>query len=323
MNVVAAIQMKGRVADLEYNLDHVAELIQEALRHKPQVIALPEFFTTPIVQDARLWRCSIPPENAALDLLRETAIDHQVLIGGSYMEKRGDDVYNCYALARPDGTVTRHDKDMPTMIENAYMRGGIDDGLHKTSLGNVGTAMCWEMIRTQTVRRLSGRIDFMMSGSHWWAPPINWAVGRKFFREMSEMNQHYMQNAPATLAKLLGVANIHAAHAGPLEGKIPIAPAIPWAPHFSSYLLGETQIVDREGNILQRLRASDGPGVISCSLDLTPTDPQLSLPHQFWIPDLAHRFRFFWWQQNLAAKALYQKAKSHDELLTYPLQPGE
>lgn len=323
MSVVAAIQMKGRVADLEYNLDHVAELIQEALRYKPKVLALPEFFTTPIVQDERLWSCALPPENAALDLLREIAIDHKVLIGGSYMEKRGEDVYNCYVLAHPDGVVTRHDKDMPTMIENAYMVGGTDDGVHKTPLGKVGTAMCWEMIRTQTVRRLSGRIDFLMTGSHWWAPPIHWMLGKKFFNDMSAMNEAYMLEAPSTLAKLLGVANIHAAHVGPLEGTIPLMPHLRWAPPFSSYLLGETQIVDASGTVLKRLSAAEGPGVIAESLDLAPASTSISPPHQYWIPDLAPRFRFFWWQQNLCAKKLYQQAKAQDQLRTYPLEPGE
>lgn len=323
MTVVVAIQMQGRVGDLEYNLDHVTELIQEALRYTPEIIALPEFFTTPIVHDDTLWNCSLPPENAALELLMETAVDHRVLIGGSYMEKRGDDVYNCYALAHPNGVVTRHDKDLPTMIENAYMTGGNDPGIHSTPLGRVGTAMCWETIRTQTVRRLSGRIDFLMTGSHWWAPPINWPVGRRFFERMSEMNQNYMVHAPSTLSRHLGVANIHAAHVGPLQGTIPIAPTLPWAPRFDSYLLGETQIVDRQGEVLQRLRATDGPGIISADLDLSPTDDAHPPPHAYWLPPLARRFQFFWWQQNLCAKRLYQHAKAHDLLRTYPLQRGE
>src|SRR5690606_8467483 len=106
--------------DLRYNLAHVRDLLVQAIRQGAQVVALPEFFTTPIVQDRRIWSCALPPENAALDLLRRFAREHGVLIGGSYLEKRGEDIYNCYVLVRPDGSVSRHDKDLPTMIENAY-----------------------------------------------------------------------------------------------------------------------------------------------------------------------------------------------------------
>lgn len=322
MAVVVAVQMKGRVADVAYNLDHVDELLQEAIRHRPHIISLPEFFTTPIVQDDRLWACALPPENPALDKLRDVATTHDVLIGGSYLERRGDDVYNCYVLVHPDGRVTRHDKDQPTMIENAYMIGGQDDGWHQSAYGNVGTAVCWETIRTRTVHRLQGRIDFLMTGSHWWSTPKNWRVLPKFFRTMDAMNRNYMYHAPSVLSKMLGVANVHAAHVGELRGRVPLLPNAPWSPRFESYLLGETQIVDRHGKIQQRLRAEDGPGVVSAPLDLTPTTPSLAVPDRFWIPDLASRFRFFWWQQNLCAKAMYQTAKANDRLRNYTMELG-
>lgn len=56
---------------------------------KPRVVAVPEFFTTPIVENPRLWAASLPTENPALDLLREYATDHNLLVGGSYLERRG------------------------------------------------------------------------------------------------------------------------------------------------------------------------------------------------------------------------------------------
>ena len=150
MPIVAALQIEARTADVAYNLDHVRELAMEAVGKGAKVIAVPEFFTTSIVLDDRIWSCALPPENPALDMLKEIASDNEVLIGGSYLEKRGGDIFNCYSLVRPDGTVTRHDKDLPTMIENAFYIGGNTDGVHDTSLGRVGTAVCWELI---SVRR--------------------------------------------------------------------------------------------------------------------------------------------------------------------------
>src|SRR5690554_286732 len=105
---VAALQMQGRLGDLNYNLDHIRELLDEAVHQKARVVAVPEFFTTPIIENPRLWAASLPTENPALDLLREYATDHNLLVGGSYLERRGTgksaDAYNCYTLVQPDGT---------------------------------------------------------------------------------------------------------------------------------------------------------------------------------------------------------------------------
>ena len=72
--------------------------------------------------------------------------------------KRGEDVFNTYVLVDRDGAVHMHNKDLPTMVENAYYTGGSDDGLVSTSQGSVGIAVCWETIRTATVRRLRGKV---------------------------------------------------------------------------------------------------------------------------------------------------------------------
>src|SRR5690606_41596531 len=98
------------------------------------------------------------------------------------------------------------------MIENDYYVGGKNDGFHDTPLGSVGTAVCWETIRTQTVRRLAGRIDFLMTGSHWWSTPCNCKHGRRFFTEMDRMNRDYMKAAPGTLAPLVRVADLDGWH---------------------------------------------------------------------------------------------------------------
>lgn len=307
---VAALQMQGRVGDIQYNLHHVRELLDEAVHQKAKLIAVPEFFTTPVVENPRLWAASLPPENPALDLLKEYARDHQLLIGGSYLEHRPQgDVYNSYTLVQPDGQVTRHDKDQPTMIENAYYTGGRDDGIHQTCFGRVGTAVCWETIRTLTLERLHGMIDFAMTGSHWWSLPFNWPVLKGFIDTMASMNADYMAEAPGQFARMLGVANLHAAHCGSLGGTIPMAPFGLPSPRYQGELMGEAQIIDNTGNQLARRHRHEGPGVITADLELTPGEPSLEMPERFWIPGLAWRFRFFWQQQNWCGRSLYQKAR--------------
>ena len=42
----------------------------------------------------------------------------------------------------------------------------------------VGAAVCWELMRTQTVQRLRGRIDLALTGSGWWSFSENWPPRR-------------------------------------------------------------------------------------------------------------------------------------------------
>ncbi|WP_300671920.1 carbon-nitrogen hydrolase family protein [Desulfoluna sp.] len=306
---VGAVQMVARTADIAYNLAHIRELAEAVIAEGAKVIALPEFFTTSIVWDRRLWGCSLPPENPALEMLQALAQNHGVMIGGSYLEKRGEDVFNTYALVQPDGTVSKHDKDLPTMVEGAFYKKGADDGVHETSLGRVGTALCWETIRTQTVTRLKDRIDFLMTGSHWWAPPTRWYVMNGFFDSMARSNQEHMAAAPAELARILGVPNLHAAHAGDLDGRILLMPTDKITGIFPSYLLGETQIIDNKGAVLARMKREEGAGFVTAELDPTPASPTLETPERFWIPRLEKRFHLFWHHQNLCAGAMYRSAR--------------
>ena len=222
---VAAIQMEGRVADLRYHIAQAGDLLEKALRSGAQIIALPEFFTTPIVLDERLFGCSVAAENPALDMLKSLAATHGAMIDGSYLAKRGDDVFNTYVLVDREGAVHTHDKDLPTMVENAYYTGGKDDGLVATSHGSVGIAVCWETIRTATVRRLRGKVDLLMMGSHWWSEP-GWRCPRWLMDQTHRDNLAMMAATPSRLSRMIGAPVLHAAHVGTVEGRFAITPNI-------------------------------------------------------------------------------------------------
>lgn len=318
---IAAVQLEARLGDIEHNLDLVEAMIGAALDKRPDVIALPEFFTTPIAYDARLFACSLPPENPALDLLRTVARRHRVTIGGSYLEHRAGDVYNTYVLVEPDGTVHRHDKDLPTMVENAYYRGGADDGCFETAVGRVGTAVCWELVRTQTVRRLRGRVDLLMTGSHWWSPPRGWPVLGAFMDEMQAQNEVYMRETPGAFARLVGAPLVHAAHVGTLNGPVSLVPGGRLRLPFRSVLMGETQIVDAAGRILARRTKEEGPGLLVGEVEPGAQAPAAACPDRFWIPAFTKRFKALWVHQNWASKPDYRRARAEGRLTPATLLP--
>ena len=217
---VAAVQMDGRVADVPYNLEQAEKLAGEALDRGARIVGLPEFFTTPVSFDARLSRCALPPDNPAIEMMKRLARRHGACIGGSMLMRKGADVFNTYCFVQPDGAAFTHDKDIPTMWENAFYVGGSDDGVMDTAIGPVGAAVCWELIRTRTVDRLLGKIRLAMTGSNWWTGPANWPLlPRLLCGRRAAPTGALAAEAPIRFARLLGVPVIHAGQAGRFEGR--------------------------------------------------------------------------------------------------------
>jgi carbon-nitrogen hydrolase len=167
---VAAIQLEVTLADVRANLATCEALAREAADQGAQAIALPEFFTTGAAFVPELRDAALAPNGAATAMLIRVAQEAGVLIGGSFLCRDADgEVRNAFFLAGPGGLLGRHDKDLPTMWENALYIGGSDDGVIDTGELTVGAAVCWEFMRSATARRLRGRVDLVVGGSNWWS----------------------------------------------------------------------------------------------------------------------------------------------------------
>jgi len=310
---VAAVQMEGRIGDVPGNIAQVGDLAEQALRAGARIVALPEFFTTPIIYDERIYQCSLPLENPALDMLKLLANKYEATLGGSYLEKRGDDVYNTYVLVEPSGQVHRHNKDQPTMVENAFYIGGDDPGIAHTNSGKIGIALCWEMIRTRTVSRLVGDIDLMMTGSHWWSAP-DWRLGRRLWDWVHRYNTQLMARTPGLFAAMVGAPNLHASHCGSLSGDFQFTQNR--MAMVNTVLLGQAQITDASGKILAQRDAREGPGYIQASIELGAKSA-VEVPDRFWIDRFPILFRILWHHQNHTAKKSYVQAKRNGLFETY------
>lgn len=286
---VAAIQMKAEFTNVKANLEIAKRLASDAFQDGAELVIIPEFFTSAMGFHPKMLDVVRPIKGEPWQLLNQLAKKYNGVIGGSFIALRGEENYNTFVLAFPDGTNYFHDKDQPTMWENCYYLGGTDDGVLETKLGNIGVALCWEFVRTRTARRLLDRVDIVVGGSCWWTLPEREIPGYK--SELRETVLEMMIETPARFARILGVPVVHAAHAGDFEGETPLMPDIP----YKSYYLGETQIVDGSGKILTRLTREDGEGVIMSNIDLSKKwKPTESIPDRFWIPDMPKELNQAW-----------------------------
>lgn len=277
MVLAAAIQLEAALGDVAANLATCERLADEAGRAGAKIIALPEFFPTGIGFDESIKAGVLPPDGQATTLLTALAKRHQALVGGSFLCRDADgEVRNAYLLADPTGVVGRHDKDRPTMWENAFYTGGDDDGVLDVGEHQIGAAVCWELMRTGTVERLRSRVDLMMTGSGWWSIP-SWPP-RALFDHWEQRNRATARTAASSFAKYVGAPVVHAAHAGELTC------AMPWAPmKYRGRFEGSTLITDACGTVIAERSPEQGQGVLLGEIELGRRAPLLDPPRRYWL----------------------------------------
>ncbi|GAB3032521.1 carbon-nitrogen hydrolase family protein [Mycobacterium bourgelatii] len=297
----AAIQLEAVPADVDANLAIAERLVEHAVAEGAQTIALPEFFTTGVGFWPELAHAALPPDGKATELLQNLAQRHGVMIGGSLLIRDADcDVRNAYLLVTADGVVGRHDKDLPTMWENAFYVGGHDDGVINAGELTVGAAVCWELMRTQTVRRLRGRIDLAMTGSGWWSIP-RWWPGPVFER-LETRNAATAWRAAASFATYVGAPVLHAAHSGPLRCRMP------WLPlGYDGRFEGGAMIVAADGAVLASRDHTTGEGVVVADVETGRQPPIANVPKGFWLHPRGALPAAVWHYQRLHGRRYYRR----------------
>jgi len=307
---VAAVQMTPSLGDLQANLSQAERLVLEAQARGAQWIVLPEMFTSAAGFHPDILTAIQPLDGAPAQMMQRLAKQGGSVIGGSFLASRDGEVYNSFLLVFPDGRVERHDKDQPTYWENCFYRGGQDDGVLPTPIGGVGSALCWELIRSRTMRRLHGRVRLVLGASCWWTLSDEVAADNPLRAD----NLHMLQEAPVHCARMLGVPVVHAAHAGRFEGFF--SPDLPDVAYDSRYL-GEAMIVDQGGAILARRRAEEGAGLVIADISLPARPmPSTPIPQAFWMPPQMPQAWKDSWERWLVSGADYYEVVTRPYLRT-------
>ncbi|MGB7587986.1 MAG: carbon-nitrogen hydrolase family protein [Solirubrobacterales bacterium] len=300
---VAAVQLEVELGNIERNLDECERLAGEAARQGAELVALPEFFTTGAAFVPELAGAALPPDGPATAMLRRVAAAEGIWLGGSFLCRDDDgEVRNAFFLAGPDGRLHgRHDKDLPTMWENAFYIGGADDGLIDAGSFTVGAAVCWEFMRSATARRLAGRVDVVVGGSNWWSVPA-WTP-RRLTRRMEEANARTAARAPAAFAPLVGAPVVHAAISGEIRCRMPEIPIVPYTGRFE----GGALIAAADGRVLTLRRAEEGSGVAIADIEVGRVPPTGSIPNRYWLHRRGLLPAIVWNTQRLHGRRWYRR----------------
>lgn len=295
---IAALQVNAVFADVNANMEDIAKLVENAVADGAELVLLPEFFTSAIGFSEKMLT-AVMQNQVVKTRLCHWAHDYNVIIGGSYIDFDGNDAYNRFLLCFPNGSTFEHKKDIPTQFENCYYTDGDKNHILHTPIGNIGIALCWEMIRFDTIRRMTGKVDIVLAGSCWWDLPEDAPLERQLLREY---NQRLAAETPVTFAKLLQVPVIHASHCGKVTAfRFPNADTIQ-----TRQLVGATQIISGTGAVIRRKSFNEGQGIICADIIWDVKNRKtFDYPSKYWIPDLPDSYLNAWDMMNPIGKKYY------------------
>jgi predicted amidohydrolase len=299
---VAAVQLEVALADVAANLDACEGLARAAARDGAEAIALPEFFTTGAAFLPELAGAALAPDGAASSMLERVAREEGVLLGGSFLCRDPDgEVRNAFLLAGPDGILGRHDKDLPTMWENALYIGGDDDGVIDAGELAIGAAVCWEFMRSGTARRLRGRVDLVLGGSNWWSIP-DWRP-RAYTRRAEASNAATAARAPRVFGRYVGAPVVHAAICGEFSCPTPEFPPLTYRSHFQ----GGAQIAEADGRILARRERAEGSCYAIAEVEARRSAPHDPVPGSYWLHSRGAVAATVWNTQRVLGRRWYAR----------------
>jgi N-carbamoylputrescine amidase len=158
---VGLVQMRCQ-ADPDANLARAEALVRQAAQAGAQLVCLPELFRTPYFcqkEDPARFDLAEPIPGPTSQRLAELARETQTVIVGSVFERRAAGVYhNSAVVLDRDGRLAglyrkMHIPDDPLYYEKYYFTPG-DLGFcaFPTSVGKVGTLVCWDQWYPEAAR---------------------------------------------------------------------------------------------------------------------------------------------------------------------------
>lgn len=287
---VATVQLASENGDVEGNLARATPLCEEAARRGARLVLLPEFMPCGYRFTEEIWDAAEPVEGPTVRWLRRVARRLDLYLGTSFLEADGEDFYNTFVLATPEGDEAgRVRKRRPAAFEAFFTRGHQGPHVLQTALGRIGVGICYENQLAFLPGQLCDEGVELLLMPHS-APALvrGPLLPRRVAREFTEV----LERTPAHYARLLGVPVLYANKCGPWSTPLPLLPGRLLAQ--DSAFPGRSCVIDGDGRLLGRLGPEPGVLVGEVSLDPGRRRRPTATPRGHWAFEmywLAHLFR--------------------------------
>jgi N-carbamoylputrescine amidase len=286
---VAAVQMVSENGERSANLERAGHLVHQASEAGATLVALPELFSGGYWLSERAWETAEPQDGPTEDWLRETARRHGIYLGGSYLQARGEDFFNVFALATPDGQIAgRVPKQQAASVEAYLFRGEQSPHVIDTDLGRVGVGICYDNVfRFIADAFIAGNADIAVMSFSAPTPQQTWYYRRKQTEAFLASFRHGAQN----YARMLGIPAVQVNKSGPWKSPLPAC-----FPAQDSRYDGLSEIADSNGEIVAQL--ADQEAVIVGNVTLDPARKIRTLGEEHgrygrWIAPVPLEFKLY------------------------------
>jgi len=142
---VAAVQVPSDNGQSEKNLARAEARVAEAAALGGKLVLCPEFLAAGYVYEESIWDSAEPRGGLTETWLSDLAARHRIHVGASYLEVDGDDFFNTFALAAPDGSIAgRVRKESLPVFEGWFFRSCQQPKLIETELGRIAVGICMD-----------------------------------------------------------------------------------------------------------------------------------------------------------------------------------
>jgi len=245
---IAVIQMDSEVGNVCANLEDAGELINVAARQGAQIVLTPELMPCGYTLTEAIWNYAEPFDGRTVTWLTRLAKQLNIFLGTSFLEACGEDFYNTFALAAPDGSIAgRVRKNPPASLEAYFYRGGNDPHVIETALGRIGVGICFENLLYEHLQEMQqASVDLVLQPT---------AAGRLKPIKAGDIERFdsMIQRCAPYHARALGVPVALSDRIGPINTQLPGGFG-----DFDSNFPGYSQIVDSDGVVKARMKAEEG-----------------------------------------------------------------
>jgi N-carbamoylputrescine amidase len=266
---VSAVQIDCQAGRVEENLPHAADLIEIAAQRGAQLVLLPELMPSGYFLTEEIWDCAEPSDGRTISWLKAEANRLGLYLGTTFLEAEGEDFYNTFALATPEGEIAgRVRKSPPASLEAYFYRAGCTPHVIEPGLGRIGVGICYENLLFERLNYLvQSSVDLVLQPS---------AAGRlKPIRPGDvDLFDRMVERIAPRFAKVLGVPVVMANRTGRIQTKLPGEHG-----EFDSSFPGLSRIVDSDASI--KAKMGEEEGVIVAEVRLDPERKRSARPRCF------------------------------------------
>ncbi len=258
--IVAAVQMDAKFGQRQHNLNQAEVYIAQAAKQDAQLILLPELLPYGYGLNESIWDGAETLAGPSVNWLKSLARKYGAYIGFTFLEADGEDFYNAFVLADPQGELAGRVRKSPApTVENYFYRSGEGSHIIDTEFGRIGVNICYEALLHERINELyEKKIDLYLQPS---------AAGRPkpFIPGDQARLESALLNARTVHYQALGVPIVMANRIGKLEGKLPGIMG-----YLKSSFMGGSYISDSRGQVLKTMDTDKGEGVIVSLISLDP-----------------------------------------------------